>query len=136
MEQDQAKRLGRWLREQRKAAGLSTTELARRAGTTDGTIVRIEQGAFEAPSPHKLARIAEALKLSLADVYSMAGYATPGDLPSFQPYLRRKFSDMPAAAVADLEAAFRQIASKHGYDPQGPQPGEDETPDSEERFDY
>jgi transcriptional regulator with XRE-family HTH domain len=135
MDQDRAKRFGRWLREQRKAAGLSKTELARRSGTTDGTIVRIEQGAFEAPSPHKLARIAEALKLSLADVYSMAGYATPDDLPSFQPYLRRKYGDMPAPAVADLEAAFRQIASKHGYDPQGPQPGEDETPDPEELFD-
>lgn len=135
MDQNRAKRFGRWLREQRKAARLSTTELARVARTTDSTIVRIEQGAFDAPSPHKLARIAAALKLSLADVYSMAGYAAPDDLPSFQPYLRRKYRDMPPAAVADLEAAFRQIASKHGYDPQGPQPGEDETPDPDERFD-
>jgi transcriptional regulator with XRE-family HTH domain len=136
MEQDQAKRFGRWLREQRQSRGMSKRELARRTGINSATIVRIEQGAFEAPSPHKLARIAEALTLSLADVYSMAGYATPDELPSFQPYLRRKFRDMPAAAVADLEAAFRQIASRHGYDPHGPQPGEDETPDPEERFDY
>src|SRR5437773_9709061 len=135
MEEDQAKRLGRWLREQRQAAGLSTTELARRTGTTDATIVRFEKGAFGAPSPRKLARIAEALRLSLADVYSMAGYATPRDLPSFQPYLRRKYRGMPAAAVADLETAFRRIASKHGYDPEGPQPGEDEAPDPETLFD-
>jgi transcriptional regulator with XRE-family HTH domain len=136
MEQDQAKRFGRWLREQREAVGISTTELARRADTTDGTIVRIEQGVFRAPSPHKLARIAEALKLSLADIYSMAGYATAQDLPSFQPYLRRKYRDMPPAAVADLDEAFRRIASKHGYEPSGPQPGEDETPEPDELFDY
>ncbi|HEX6700900.1 MAG TPA: helix-turn-helix domain-containing protein [Gaiellaceae bacterium] len=135
MQQDQAKRLGRWLREQRQAAGISKRELARRADMTDGTIVRIEQGAFDAPSPHKLARIAEALKLSLADVYSMAGYATPDDLPSFQPYLRRKYRDMPPGAVADLETAFRRIASKHGYEPKGPAPGEDEAPHPDELFD-
>ena len=135
MDQDRAKRFGRWLREQRKLARTSTRELARRSRMSDGTIVRIEQGAIEAPSPHKLARIAEALELSLADVYSMAGYAAPEDLPSFQPYLRRKYRDMPSAAVADLEAAFRRIANKHGYEPKGPQPGEDESPDPDELFD-
>ncbi len=129
MNEEQAKRLGEWLRERRQAAGLSTIQLAKAVGTTDGTISRIEQGAFAAPDPHKLSRIAEALGLSLADVYAMADYAVPSDLPSFEPYLRRKYRDMPTEAVDDLDKAFERIARKHGYNPDGPQLGEDERPE-------
>jgi transcriptional regulator with XRE-family HTH domain len=129
MTKEQAKRLGRWLRQRRKESGLSTIELAKRASTSDATITRLEQGAFAAPDPHKLSRIAEALGLNLADVYAMAEYAVPGDLPSFQPYLRRKYGDLPAGAISDLDQAFAQIVKKHGYDPEGPRDGEDEDSD-------
>lgn len=94
----------------------------------DATIVRIEQGAFAAPRPDKLSRIAEALGLSLADVFALADYAVPDDLPSFQPYLRSKYRDMPPEAVDDLEKAFQRIVRKHGYQPDGPRDGEDEAP--------
>jgi transcriptional regulator with XRE-family HTH domain len=130
MNQRQAKRLGKWLRQRRQAAGLSTIQLAKQAGTTDGTITRFEQGAIAAPDPHKLSRIAEALDLSLADVYAMADYAVPSDLPSFQPYLRGKYRDMPAGAIGDLERAFERIIKEHGYEPDGPRNGEDEVPDN------
>src|SRR5262249_7590707 len=66
MNEEQAKRFGEWLREQRQAAGLSTIELGDAIGTTSATISRFEQGAFSAPDPHKLQRIADALSLSLA----------------------------------------------------------------------
>lgn len=92
------------------------------------TLARIEQGQFAAPGPDKLARIAEALGLSTADVFGLADYTVPADLPSFQPYLRGKYRGMPAAAVDDLSKAFERIVRKHGYDPAGPQDGEDETP--------
>lgn len=130
MNQRQAKRLGKWLRLRRQEAGLSTIQLAKQAGTTDGTITRFEQGAIAAPDPHKLSRIAEALSVSLADVYSMADYAVPSDLPSFQPYLRGKYRDMSAEAIGDLEQAFKRIIKKHGYEPDGPTGGEDEEPDN------
>lgn len=94
----------------------------------DATIVRIEQGAFAAPRPDKLSRIAEALGLSLADVFALADYAVPDDLPSFQPYLRSKYRDMPTGAVDDLNRAFERIIRKHGYQPEGPRDGEDESP--------
>lgn len=129
MNREQAKRLGQWLKQRRQEAGISAVQLAKMVGTTDGTILRIEQGAFAAPDPHKLSRIAQALGLNLADVYAMAEYAVPDDLPSFQPYLRRKYGDMPSAAVKDLDRAFGEIAKKHGYDPDGPRDGEDESAD-------
>jgi transcriptional regulator with XRE-family HTH domain len=130
MDQDQARRLGEWLRQRREDAGLSAREVAKRAGTTSGTVTRIEQGFIVAPDPRKLSRIAEVLGLSLADVYAMADYAVPGDLPSFQPYLRRKYRDMPAEAIGDLEKAFHRIIKQHGYDPNGPAAGEDEHPET------
>lgn len=135
VDQEQAKRFGRWLREQRQAAGLSAKELARRTRMTDGTIVRLEHGAIAAPSPDKLTRIAAALDLRVADIFSMAGYPVPDELPSFQPYLRRRYGDMPTEAINDLDAAFSEIVKKHGYDPRGPRPGEDEMPDPEMLFD-
>jgi transcriptional regulator with XRE-family HTH domain len=130
MQEEQAERFGKWLRERRQEAGISTTQLARMAETTDGTIVRIEQGKISAPAPDKLSRIAEALELSLADVYAMAGYAVPGDLPTFQPYLRRKYRDMPVEAIEDLDKAFARIIKRHGYEADGPVEGEDEAPEA------
>jgi len=128
MDQEQAKELGQRLRARREELGLSLRQLADQADMNDATIVRIEQGAFAAPAPDKLARIAEALGLSLADVFALAEYAVPDDLPSFQPYLRSKYRDMPREAVDDLNKAFDRIVRKHGYDPAGPQDGEDEAP--------
>jgi transcriptional regulator with XRE-family HTH domain len=128
VEPKQAKELGRRLRARREELGLSTRQLAERADIDDATVVRIEQGAFAAPRPDKLSRIAEALDLSLADVFGLADYTVPGDLPSFQPYLRSKYRDMPAGAVDDLHKAFARIARKHGYHPDGPRDGEDEAP--------
>ncbi len=128
MEPDQAKQLGRKLRARREELGLSTRQLADQADMNDATIVRIEQGAFAAPRPDKLSRIAEALGLSLADVFALADYAVPDDLPSFQPYLRSKYRDMPTRAVEDLNKAFARIVKKHGYQPEGPRNLEDEAP--------
>jgi len=128
MEPDQAKELGRKLRARREELGLSTRQLADQADMNDATIVRIEQGAFAAPRPDKLSRIAEALGLSLADVFALADYAVPDDLPSFRPYLRSKYRDMPTGAVEDLNKAFARIVKKHGYQPEGPRNGEDEAP--------
>ena len=130
MNHGQAKRLGEWLRERRHEAGIGTTELAKRIGINDATITRIEQGAIASPDPHKLRLISQELDLNLADVYAMAGYAAPTDLPSFQPYLRRKYRNLPDEAIDDLEEAFDRIIRRHGYDPGGPRSGEDEIPDN------
>jgi transcriptional regulator with XRE-family HTH domain len=126
MDREQAKKLGSTLRARREQLGLSQRQLGQKTGIDDGTITRIEQGAFVAPRPDKLSRIADALGLSLADVFALADYAVPGDLPSFQPYLRHKYRDMPDEAVEDLNKAFERIVRKHGYDPNGPSAGEDE----------
>src|SRR5689334_17171324 len=118
--------LGRRIREQREALGLSARELARRTGMNDKTVVRIEQGLFASPGPDKLARIADVLDLSLADLYALADYTVPDELPAFRPYLRSRYGDLPSEAQDDLAKAFERVIRKHGYDPDGPEDGEDE----------
>jgi transcriptional regulator with XRE-family HTH domain len=124
----QAAKLGQLVRSRRQELGLTVRQLAEQADMNFATVARIEQGQFAAPGPDKLARIAEALGLSTADVFGLAEYTVPDDLPSFQPYLRSKYRDMPADAVDDLNKAFERIVRKHGYQPDGPRDGEDEAP--------
>jgi transcriptional regulator with XRE-family HTH domain len=129
MNPEQAKELGRQLRARREELGLSVRDVERLADVDNGTIVRIEQGAFAAPRPDKLSRMAEALGLNLADVFALADYSVPSELPSFAPYLRTKYRDLPAPAVEELERSFQRIAKRHGFDPDGPAVGEDEEPE-------
>ena len=118
MDKDHAVRLGKLIRERRHAAGLSTHELGERIGTRNSTIIRLVQGAFAAPSPDKLARIAEALNMSLADMYGHAGYAVPDDLPSFHAYLPARYRDLPDTAIQELVDLFERLVARHGLTPQ------------------
>ena len=107
---------------------MTIRELADDAEMNFATVSRIEQGKFATPGHDKLARIAQTLGLNTADVFALADYTVPADLPSFQPYLRTKYQDMPDGAVDELNRAFQRITKKHGYTPEGPPDGEDETP--------
>jgi transcriptional regulator with XRE-family HTH domain len=127
MDDEQAKTLGNLLRQKREALGLSTRQLGAIAGIDGVTILRFEQGAYAAPRPDKLARVAEALSMTLADIYAMADYAVPADLPSFTPYLRTKYRDLPTEDVDKIQAYAAKLASRHGIDLTGPAPGEDES---------
>lgn len=126
MDQEQSQRLGAILKKSRERLGISARELADRSGMADSNVIRLEQGAIANPRPETLKSLADVLGLNLADLYATAGYVQPTGLPSFTPYLRSKYADLPASARRELEASFEQITAKHGYIPGGPKPGEDE----------
>lgn len=117
-------RLGDYLRQHRQAQGWTTRRLAAAIGVDMAQIVRLEQGRVQSPHATSLAAIAEHLELPLADVFGLAGIAVPSELPSFRPYLRAKYRELPPDAVAELELRFQEIADKYGTD--GPHDGEDE----------
>lgn len=130
MNQEQARDLADLLIAARQRLGLSVREVGRRSGVQDTTVMRLEHAVKLNPRPDTLRAIAESLKLDLADVYATSGYVQPQGLPSFRPYLRTKYGEMPEAAVADLEAYFAKLTEQHGVNPNhapGPAPGEDET---------
>jgi transcriptional regulator with XRE-family HTH domain len=127
MDDKQAQNLGKVLREKREAMGLSLRQLGKIVELPDVTVLRFEQGAYAAPAPDKLARVAAALGMSLADVFALADYAVPSDLPSFMPYLRTKYRGLPAEDAEAIERYAQKLAKKHGLSLSGPAPGEDES---------
>jgi transcriptional regulator with XRE-family HTH domain len=109
MNEHQAKSLGALLSRRRQEAGLSKRQLAALTHMGNSTIVRLEQGQFAAPSPAKLSRLAMALHLPLADIFAMAGYFVPDELPSFEAYLLAKYPKLPARTRHQIVRHFEDI---------------------------
>lgn len=110
---EQAEQLGEILRQRRRALGLSTRQIAERSGVGQPTIVRLERGRFASPAPDKLAKIARALRLELADLYAHAGYIVPEQLPSIEHYLASKYKHLPDTARKQLIALATELTQPH-----------------------
>jgi transcriptional regulator with XRE-family HTH domain len=128
MKEEQARRLGEYIKKLRAERGMGNRELATKAGVDTAYISRLERGFYKSPRPDSLRGIAKALGIPLADLFAMADYVMPYDLPNFGPYLRAKYGDLPEEAVSALDAYFDRITADHGLNPAGPAPGEDERP--------
>jgi transcriptional regulator with XRE-family HTH domain len=126
MNPDDLARLGRTLKRKRQHLGLSASEVARRAGVTPSTVTRIEAAQFATPQPESLKAIAAVLELPVSDLFTVVDWLPKGELPTFAPYLRSKYRDLPPEAMAKLEQSFGRIAKRYGYESSGPAPGEDE----------
>lgn len=122
MDREQAKALGTFIRTHRTERGLSTRDLAAAVGVDMAQIVRLERGTVASPKADLLSRIAPEVGVEVTDLYRLAGYAV--ELPSFVPYLRAKYGDLPDDAVDQMERYFRRVARRHGT--KGPDDGEDE----------
>ncbi|QXT64210.1 helix-turn-helix domain-containing protein [Tessaracoccus palaemonis] len=90
MKEEQARRLGKYIKKLRVERKMSGRELARVAGVDAAYIGRLEKGFYKAPRPDSLRAIALALGIPLADLFAMAEYVMPYDLPNFASYLRAK----------------------------------------------
>src|SRR5689334_12460814 len=102
--------LAKLLADARQSYGLSVRELAERAELPKSTLLRIELGEVANPRPGALEALATALDLDSSDLYTAAGYTKPDVLPTFTPYLRRKYGDLPEEAKQKLESSFARIA--------------------------
>jgi transcriptional regulator with XRE-family HTH domain len=122
MNPQQAQALASALRKAREAETLSVRGLGARAGVDQTMIVRLENGAIDKPAAVKLRRLAEALLLPPTHFMALAGYVTATDLPAPRVYLRTKYPDLPADAVAEAEVYLRRLMRDHriGRDDGGP----------------
>ena len=118
--------LGAFLRTAREAMGLSNRGLAALSGIDQATIGRIESGFIARPTASTLARLAAALKVETAELYAKAEYLTESGLPTFRPYMRTKYGQLPEEDIERIEAYAARIAKRHGISLAGPAPGEDE----------
>jgi len=126
MNPEQAEHLGHVLRTRRTELGLSTHRVAELAEIDQATVVRLEAGSIASPRPDKLSRLAKALDLSGADIFALADYTVPRDLPALKPYLRAKYGHFSAEDVERIDAYAARLAKRHGAQLDGPNPGEDE----------
>jgi transcriptional regulator with XRE-family HTH domain len=122
------KQLGRLLRQRREHLGLTIRQLEELSGVDDSSIVRLENGMQSRPNIDKLDRLAKSLGLPVEDVLATAGLTRPTGLPSFRPYMRARYGQLPASAQAELERYFDQLVERYGLSTDGPAPGEDEVP--------
>lgn len=123
---EQARQLAEIFRSRRTALGLSMREVATAAGFNVATVFQLEAGTNLSPLPDTLRAIAEALSLSVSDLYAVADWLPAGELPTLKPYLRAKYRDLDEQAIADIEAYANQRARRHGGT--GPVNREDEQP--------
>lgn len=128
MDQDTAHQLGGYVKRLRQEQKLSVRGLASKAGLDSGELSRIENGTRH-PRPDKLKALATALDVPLADMFAMAGYTIPYDLPSMAPYLRARYGHLPEETLDAVNDYLERLIDEHGLDLDGPTKLEDERSD-------
>lgn len=116
MSNDQANILGRYLRAQREAAGLSIRELARLVEVDHGYLIRLEGGQKRNPSAELLHKIANVLELDPTEVLGFIGVEPSSVLPPMEVIFRKKYdlTEAEAKEAADL------IEERYGKDKKQP----------------
>lgn len=127
MSDQMAQQFGNYLRHLRMKQGLSNRELARLSGVDSGGITRLERGENQ-PTPKTLLALAPVLKVSPMDLFAMAGYTVPYDLPDLPTYLRTMYgSCLPENKIDEIGEYLGRILDEYGADLDGPRDAEDET---------
>lgn len=78
------KKIGSYLKAQRKKCGLSLSAVHERTGITDSRLSRLERGESSSLEPDELRILAEVYNLSIVHILMMAGYLEESDLLDYQ----------------------------------------------------
>lgn len=115
------------VRKRRIALGLSKRQAAGLVGCSYSTMSRLEAGR-QHPGPELLVRVADVFGMDARELFDVAGYPVPADLPELGPYVRMKFKDLPPNAFGEIETFVAFLRAKYGVAPE-PRDGADEHPD-------
>ena len=118
--------VGELLKQRRLDLGKNMYKASIEAGISHSSLLRIENGEVQQPTPTALTALSKVLQIPLADLFAAAGYVVPTELPSFKPYFRARYNELPDEAAAEVEWYAEQIAKRYGVTLSGPAPGEDE----------
>jgi transcriptional regulator with XRE-family HTH domain len=110
-----AKALGRLIKKNRLAKGLTLRAAADQMSYDHSYIGRLEAGDYESPSPKLLKAVARVLAIPIEDLYALAGYQVEDRLPELGPYLRAKY-DLPDEAVERLDEYFQMLKERYGVE--------------------
>ena len=113
-------RLGKLLRDARRANGLTLRDVEERTGVSNAYLSQLEHGRIRQPSPVVLHQLSDAYKLPYEDLLDSAGYPVPeavkSRVPSTDSPLRRfgKISRDEETALADYLAFLRTKRKAEG----------------------
>ena len=113
MTQDEANRLGEYIRDLRQKAGMTLRDLAALAEIDLANLHRIETGKIKEPSPRSLQRLSRHLDCDYEDLVAVAGYTPPELLPELGAYLRAKYSDYSDDEIRIAEEYLRFLQQHH-----------------------
>lgn len=105
--------LGTAIRTLREQAGLTQAELAQRAGLNQSYVSRLENLNRDRVDAHSLAMMAQAMEVSIEEIYLVAGLAPSRDRTADVQWaqLERVFRSLPHDRQAELLAIARTLAS-------------------------
>lgn len=133
MKQEPVNRFGEYIKRLREERKVGVRTLASQAGINSGELSRLETGKRPTPKPDTLKALAVALDVPLADMFAMADYVIPYDLPSITPYLHARYGHLPPDTLTSIDNYLKRLIDEHGMDPDGPHDFEDETNTSSQR---
>lgn len=107
-------RLGTYLKSLRTERGLSLVEVSSALGFDDSYLYLLESGKRRQPHPSYLHRLARYYGVLVEDLYSLAGYTPPEELPELPAYLRAKY-DLPEERVREI-ADFMDFLTERDHD--------------------
>ncbi|WP_084484607.1 helix-turn-helix domain-containing protein [Nocardia anaemiae] len=110
----EAQRIAAIIQERRKELSLTRSGLARRAGLSHTTIMRIEECTFAHPSPRSLKAIADGLDLPVRILLNAAGWMPKNDKVTKRPYVAVAYYHLSPDAARDLCNAIEETAKRHG----------------------
>jgi transcriptional regulator with XRE-family HTH domain len=122
-----ARQFGEYIKRLRTERKLSIRGLADKAGIDSGALTRLEHGKVRTPQPATLKALATTLRVPLADMFAMADYVIPYDLPSIIPYFHARYGHLPEATLTEIDAYLKVLIDEHGLEPSGPAAFEDES---------
>lgn len=96
--------LGKRIRDRRREAGLVQAQLAQMVGLSRASVTNIEAGT-QTPPPYRLALIADALRVHVADLMPMLGEVGEPELPS-------RFADAFASVTARADELVREATAR------------------------
>jgi transcriptional regulator with XRE-family HTH domain len=106
--------LGELISARRLERNRSIADLARASGLTHSYWSKLESGQIRTPAPKYLRLIASTLDIPLGDLQALTDYVTSDSLPSFKPYMRAKYNDLPPEAIVQLEGYFHYLRQYYG----------------------
>jgi transcriptional regulator with XRE-family HTH domain len=94
----------------RAGRGLSLNQAAKAAGMSTAYLQRLERCQIKSPSPHKLAQLAEVLKVEYSYLWELAGYPDPSSPNGTTPPKHDCVSILSTAArSADIDVEDAEI---------------------------